>query len=158
MHCTECGSPAATATAKFCGECGTPFAARPATATATGYAPMPIAPPPPTSVPFDASHPPRPGEPVPLDCVWATHPYPGPPPTKLRGTASQRLVKMGALRGRPFREIAAVLGPYSSSSPTGDGMTLLQWQKISAYGESYHYAMIFDPYGVCGGVTHEHVG
>lgn len=64
---------------------------------------------------------------------------------------------MGSLRGRPMFEITAVLGSPSSVGATGDGGSLVQWQQVSAYSQSYHFAMIFDAYGVCGGVTHEYV-
>ena len=46
----------------------------------------------------------------------------------------------------------------SSSSAASDGTTLLQWQEISVHGFDYHYAMVFDGYDVCAGVTREYVG
>lgn len=157
MHCMECGARKATATARFCAECGVALGISQQVAP-RGFTAMPAHGPPATPLEFDATRPPQPGQAVPIDSVWAEHPYPGPPPAKLRGSAPQKLVQLGALRGRPLQEIQAILGAASSSSSAGDGMTLLQWQKITAYSGSYHYAMIFDRYGVCAGLTHEHVG
>lgn len=92
----------------------------------------------------------------PADGFAAEFPYPRPVPnTARRGNVSQRLARLGNVRGRPRDEIVALLGPPNSISSTGDGGELLQWQKISAYSGSWHYALIFDRHGICGGITHQ---
>lgn len=84
--------------------------------------------------------------------------YPGPVPKEaLRGNASQRLFRLGNIQGRPRDEIINVLGAPSAESAVGNGCTLLQWQRVSAFTGSWHYALIFDHNGICGGITHQSV-
>lgn len=126
--CTECG--AVLGGGKFCGECGKPLPEN-----------SDVAPAAPALVDFASQF-----------------AYPGPvPKAARRGNVSQRLVRLGNVQGRPKDEIVALLGPPSAVSAVANGCSLLQWQKVSAYSGSWHYALIFDGHGICGGITHEFV-
>lgn len=131
VYCVNCGTGPLPEVAKFCYGCGC------------------------------SVHRPEPDplvQPEPDDGFAPLFPYPGPVPKEARrGNVSQRLVKLGNVKGRPRDEIVGLLGPPTSISSTGDGGELLQWQKISAYSGSWHYALIFDRHGVCGGITHQFV-
>lgn len=130
-YCMQCGSGPLPDVARFCPSCGQSI-----------QQPEPGSPPPP--------------EPQPDDSFASLFPYPGPVPDKARrGNVSQRLVSLGNVKGRPREELIGLLGPPTSISSTGDGGQLLQWQKISAYSGSWHYALIFDEHGICGGITHQ---
>lgn len=105
---------------------------------------------------FDTSRPPNPGDPVPSDCVWASVRHPGHMPTRATfGNLAKRMRVMGDPTGRTKGEIIAALGaPDSRSSVGADGGFLLQWQQTSNYSYNSHFALLFDRYGVCAGITH----
>ena len=134
--------------------------------------PRPTPPPPPPdfvpygsaspSATFNASQAPRPGDHVPADCVWASRRHPGPmPPSALRGNLAKRVKAMGNPAGRTMREIESALGRASARSAMGDGHVLLQWQQIwngqisTFSSKDSHFALEFDRYGVCVGITHQ---
>lgn len=137
--CVECGVEK-SATAKFCSECG----------HGPGSAPPP--PPPPPGQPPATEL--APG----ISDFGQEFPHPGPLPKPPRfGDLPTRLGKMGIVRGRTEAEIVSWIGPASSRSAAGGGTYLLQWQNTAAYSRSWHYALIFDSNGVCGGITHEFI-
>jgi hypothetical protein len=86
----------------------------------------------------------------------AQFPHPGPlPKAALRGNVRTRLVAMGKVQGRTKDEIVSTLGPPRSVSAAANGCQLLQWQKVSAFTGSWHYALVFDSNEICGGITHQ---
>ena len=70
-------------------------------------------------------------------------------------TLPNKFVQMGTIAGRSVKEILEVVGPPSSTSSPGPGLTLLQWIRTGSFLGGFHIALIFDSYGVCGGVTHQ---
>lgn len=113
--------------------------------------------PPPESRPaFDASRPPKPGDPVPADCVWAIRQHPGPMPGRATfGNHAKRMRVMGDPTARTEAEIISALGRPQSRGVIGtDGSYLLQWQHNSNWSYNTHFALQFDRYGVCAGITH----
>jgi hypothetical protein len=106
---------------------------------------------------FDASRPPKPGDPVPADCVWATRQHPGPMPGRATfGNHAKRMRVMGDPTARTEAEIVSALGPPQSRSVIGaDGSYVVQWQHSSNWSFNTHFALQFDPYGVCSGITHQ---
>jgi hypothetical protein len=60
------------------------------------------------------------------------------------------------VRGYKKEDIVAALGPPTSISVVAGGQ-LLQWQKASAFSRSYHFSLIFDRDGYCGGIRHQFV-
>jgi hypothetical protein len=159
--CGACGRALATDD-RFCPGCGKQLGATPPDLTAPPdliKQPPPVTPvrPPPTStVPFDPYKPIGPDNPVPPDSIWATAPYPGEVPAAAsRGSLPSRIRAPGTLRGRPAAEIINVLGPPRTISSMAGGGKLRQWIKHSAYTGSYHYALRFDPYDICIGITHQ---
>lgn len=106
---------------------------------------------------FDASRPPKPGDPVPADCVWAIRQHPGPMPGRATfGNHAKRMRIMGDPTARTEAEIVSALGRPQSRSVTGaDGSYMLQWQHDSKWSYNSHFALQFDRYGVCAGITHE---
>lgn len=152
MECTRCGTQVGESH-RYCFQCGESLRVpsdHQHLATEIEPAPSPL--------PFDSSRPPLPGQEVPVDCVWSGIPYPGPlPGDAFRGNIPQRLVRAGVLQGRMRSEIEKLIGSPQSASATGDGGTLLQWMSTSAWGQSWHYGLLFDAYGVCAGISHEYV-
>ncbi|MFD7011702.1 hypothetical protein [Rhodococcus jostii] len=106
---------------------------------------------------FDGSRPPKPGDPVPADCVWATRKHPGPMPGRATfGNFAKRMRVMGDPTARTEAEIVSALGrPQSRSVIGAAGSYLLQWQHTSNWSYNSHFALQFDPYGVCAGITHQ---
>jgi len=80
----------------------------------------------------------------------------GPIPV-VSGSFTARISAIGDVRGYTKEDLLEILGPPNAISATQRGCQLLQWQKVSAFGRSYHYALIFDRNGYCGGITHEFV-
>lgn len=145
MSCTQCGHPLGHGV-KFCSECGT--ATTPAATPPTAPVAPAAGPPPPIN--FDARTPPAPGDPVPQDCVWAEHPYPGPVRAKAKGSAPQRIVAMGVVTGRPVQEIVAFAGAPSESMDLVNGDRVLVWEGRNFWTSAYlQIALLFDRYGVC---------
>lgn len=54
------------------------------------------------------------------------------------------IYRLGVLNGRTLHELASVLGQPTSYSQMPKKQRLIQWQRVSAYGESYHYAFVFE--------------
>jgi hypothetical protein len=134
--CSECGD-ALPEKAKFCPSC----------ATAVGMTSGD----PQEAVPVRVVNEPK----APADFA-AKFPHPGPvPKAATRGNVRTRLVALGNVKGRTKEEILSALGPPRSVSATASGCQLLQWQKVSAFTGSWHYALIFDTNGICGGITHQ---
>jgi hypothetical protein len=152
-ECPEC-SERMSPRFRFCPYCGSSLANEVAE-QAAGAAPVRAASQP--SKLFDPFQPVGPDNEIPADCVWVTHPYPGPPDKRAaRGSVPARLAALGTLYGRPLSEITGLIGlPNSVSSHPGG--TLRQWTKVTAYGGSYHYALRFDRYELCTGITHQSV-
>lgn len=114
--------------------------------------------PPPDQRPqFDAARPPKPGEPVPADCVWATRQHPGPMPGRATfGNHAKRMRVMGDPTARTEAELVSALGPPQSRTVIGtDGSYVVQWQHSSNWSFNTHFALQFDQYGVCSGITHQ---
>jgi hypothetical protein len=65
------------------------------------------------------------------------------------GEMARKFAALGTLAGKHKEEIIDAVGPPTSISAVGDGLTLLQWQT-----EGYHIALRFNG-DVCEGVTHE---
>lgn len=152
--CGACGR-ALGADDRFCSGCGKAIEPG-ANLTKTATTITPQAPAPPPSKPFDPFQLIGPNNPVPPDSIWATTPYPGElPPEAFKGSVPKRIRAIGKLRGRPASEIISVLGPPTSISGMATGGKLRQWIKVSAYTGSYHYALTFDPYDLCIGITHQ---
>jgi hypothetical protein len=96
---------------------------------------------------------------IPLD--WGAEPRGevvarGPVPA-VSGSFLQRIGAIGDLRGYTRQDLVNVLGPPTSISAAANGGQLLQWQKTSAFGRSYHFALIFDRNELCGGITRQFV-
>jgi len=69
------------------------------------------------------------------------------------GAALQRrFVTLGTLAGKTYDEITEACGPPQTRTVGADGATVMQWQATG-----YHIVLLFDPYGVCTGISHEHV-
>lgn len=158
--CGSCGHSVGVGD-RFCPGCGKPISTdQPAVElhkTIAAVTPVPRQEPP--AARFDPYKPVSEENPLPADCIWATAAYPGPLPNKeFHGSVPARLVAMGTLRGRPAAEIVGVIGrPKNIRVMAGGGM-LRQWIKISPYSRNYHYALSFDPYDICIGITHQSIG
>lgn len=161
MNCFMCQSDVDFNT-KFCGQCGAPQKRTPEPLMLPAAAPQNII--------FDARIPPLPGTPVPHDCVWARYPYPGPLqgerhvslyekffgyPTP--GGAYQRILEMGLVVGRTAIEIITVAGNPSGATTMVDGDELYTWVGKDFWtNRPFSITLVFDRYGVCGGVADEH--
>lgn len=101
------------------------------------------------NAPFDPSQPPVAGDLVPLDCVWAFTPHPGPPPKNPAnyGSVDKRMVALGPLRGRTMSEIMAAAGQPMTNMNNGISHTAV-WGKTSLFG-IWQIGLNFDSYGVC---------
>lgn len=85
----------------------------------------------------------------------AQFPNRGKPPPVSGGFLS-RISELGDIRGYQKDDLVEALGPPSSISAVGGGR-LLQWQKVNVLGRSYHFSLIFDQNGYCGGIKHQWV-
>ncbi|HZC71642.1 MAG TPA: hypothetical protein VE442_13185 [Jatrophihabitans sp.] len=93
---------------------------------------------------------------LPADCIWNERPYPGPVPDDARRAwdVPARFARLGTLSGRPAQEIINVVGPPNSIGAITGGGCLRQWLKPNPV-TGYHYAVSFDPYDICIGITYQ---
>lgn len=96
-------------------------------------------------------------EKIPLDWGAARDIRPRGPIPLVEGSFLERIRGIGDLRGYTRHDIVSLIGSPTSISAAANGGQLLQWQKTSAFGRSYHFALIFDGNGLCGGITHQFV-
>lgn len=96
---------------------------------------------------FEPTGAPRNGDLVPIDCVWAFYPHPGPAPALSARRLADRLAQLGTLRGRLISEIVGAVGPPNARQGTSEGITAT-WSESRLFG-TYMIVIGFDRYGVC---------
>jgi hypothetical protein len=111
-----------------------------------------------TATAFDAGQPPLPGSPVPQDCVWSVHPYPGPVVRRPHGQPHHRLAQLGTLVGRPLNEIVGYAGPPLAEQRLVTGEHHRTWRgRDFLSSRTVAITLHFDRYGVCAGVADEQI-
>lgn len=182
MFCSQCGEKLKTV-GKFCSECGAPVNGNAVTddylvfqlsdlRVPYGTATQDTLPPSEqdsdmvripkdselaltSKTPFDSSSVPQDGDMVPLNCAWAFIKHPGPISENVLYVSSidKKFVEMGALAGRTFSEIEAVVGaPLTKVAHLGG--TNAVWGK-TGFLSIWQIALNFDLYGVCMGIYSE---
>lgn len=175
MHCTSCGT-AVDASDRFCRQCGAAQTPPPddglvnvrmrsrrvrvgslAGTPDAQHGDVRVAPDSEEArnadLPFDASVYPGPDGLVPADCAWAFHPHPG-QAAGVWGNSQDRMVALGTLSGRTRAEIVDAVGAPNAVGAVGNGNALLQWHRGGIFS-AWNIALLFDPYGVCIGVSSE---
>jgi hypothetical protein len=106
-----------------------------------------------SSRPFSGDLPPRDGDLVPRDCVWAYARHPGYGFPGLIESSSMKtfFTTAGLLKGRRLIEIEDYVGPPNLAMADSVGWPTLSWSH-NGFFSTFQVALKFDPYYVCVGV------